>query len=217
MRIAAFIVSGLLGLLSLGLLAAGGVLLWGASQTDEQGYLNTTTERFATNTYALSTDNFDVEGVGWIVDHGTLRLAVESNAGKPLFAGVAPTADVQRYLRGTSHELVSDIDYSPFHADYRRFDGDRRPAEPATRDFWAASVRGAGHQTLTWDVEDGDWSIVVMNADASRGVDADVEAGAQLDFLDSAGWGAIIAGLIALSVSALLAVAAIRNRSAVAA
>jgi hypothetical protein len=37
MRIAAFIVAGLLGLLSLGLLAAGGVLLWADSKTDEQG------------------------------------------------------------------------------------------------------------------------------------------------------------------------------------
>ena len=222
MRITAFIVSGLLGLFALGLLAAGGVLLWADSKTDEQGYLSTSNERFATNAYALSTDNLDVDvdGADWFVDRdrfGKIRLTVTPNAAKPVFAGIAPTADVRRYLRGAGHELVRDIDFSPFRADYRRLDGDRRPARPAGRRFWEASVHGAGSQTLTWDVEDGDWSIVVMNADASPGVDADVKAGAQIEFLDGVGWGALIAGLISLSISALLVVVGMRSRPRVAA
>ncbi len=220
MRIVAFIVAGLLGLFSLGLLAAGGLLLWGDSKTDEDGFLSTRTERFATNTYALATDNLDVdlEAADWIIDRdrfGEIRVTVDSR--EPVFAGVAPTADVRRYLRGAPHDLVTDIDYSPFQADYRRLSGDRRPERPGAQRFWAASTQGAGRQTLTWDVEDGDWSVVVMNADASRGVDADVKAGAEVDFLDSVGWGAIISGLIALSLSALLAVVAIRRRPHVAA
>jgi hypothetical protein len=215
MRIVAFVVAGLLGLLSLGLLAAGGLLLWGDSKTDEQGFLSTTTERFATNTYALSTDNLDVDldAADWVIDRdrfGEIRVTVESD--KPVFAGIAPTADVERYLRGTGHELVSDVDYSPFRADYRRLEGDRRPAKPGAQRFWAASAQGPGRQTLTWDVEDGDWSIVVMNADASRGVDADVKAGAKVGFLDTAGFGALISGFLALSLSALLAVIGIRSR-----
>jgi len=222
MRIAAFIISGLLALVSLGLLAAGGILLWADSKTDEQGYLSTSTERFATNTYALSTDNLDidVDGADWLIDRdrfGKLRLTVDANGGKPVFAGIAPTSDVERYLRGTGHDLVTDIDYSPFRADYRRMEGEAKPARPAAQDFWAESAQGAGRQTLTWDVEDGDWSIVVMNADASRGVDADVKAGAQVDFLDSVGWGALISGLIALSISAVLAVIGIRSREKIAA
>ena len=55
------VAAGLAGLLSLGLLAAGGLLLWGDSRKDDQGYLSTRTERFATNTYALTTDNLDVD------------------------------------------------------------------------------------------------------------------------------------------------------------
>lgn len=220
MRIAAFIVAGLLSLLSLGLIAAGGVLLWADSKTDDQGFLSTTTERFATNTYALSTDNFDVEigSADWILDRdrfGKIRLTSTSTA--PVFLGVGSTDDVRRYLRGTRHDIVGDIDYSPFRADYRRVEGDRKPARPAAQRFWAASTTGAGTQTLTWDVEDGDWSIVVMNADASPGIDADVKAGAQVDFLDSVGWGAMIAGLIGLSTAALLAVVGIRSRPRVAA
>jgi hypothetical protein len=220
MRIVSFIVAGLLALFSLGLLAAGGLLLWGDSKTDEDGFLSTRTERFATNTFALSSDNLDIalDGADWIIDRdrfGEIRLTVDSN--EPVFAGIAPTADVRRYLRGAGHDLVTDIDYSPFQADYRRLNGDRRPARPSAQGFWAVSLEGSGRQTLSWDVEDGDWSVVVMNADASRGVDVDVKAGAKVDFLDSIGWGAIISGLIALSLSALLAVVGIRRRPRIAA
>ena len=85
---------------------------------------------------------------------------------------VARTADVTRYLSKAGHELVTDLDYSPFSADYRRLGGDGKPAPPAEQRFWEASAHGSGRQTVTWDVDDGVPSIVVMNADASRGVDA---------------------------------------------
>ena len=211
------VAAGLAGLLSLGLLAAGGLLLWGDSQKDDQGYLSTRTERFATNTYALTTDNLDIDldGADWLVTRdrfGKVRLTVDPNASKPVFVGVARTADATRYLSGTSHDLVTDLDYSPFNADYRRLVGEETPDAPANHRFWEASAEGSGRQTLTWDAEDGDWSIVVMNADASRGVDVGIKAGAKLGFLSGAGWGAIISGLVVLSFAALLAVLGIRSR-----
>ena len=216
------VAAGLAGLLSLGLLAAGGLLLWGDARKDDQGYLSTRTERFATNTYALATHDLDIDldGADWIVDRdrlGKVRLTVDSTASKPLFVGVAPTREVKRYLDGTGHELVTDLDYSPFSADYRRPAGEARPAAPAGQDFWTASTQGTGRQTLTWDVDDGDWSIVVMNANATRGIDVGLKAGAQLSFLSDFGWGALISGLITLSVAALLAFLGIRTREKVAA
>lgn len=216
------VAAGLAGLLSLGLLAAGGLLLWGDSRKDEDGFLSTRTERFATATHALATDNLDIDldGADWIIDQdrlGTVRLTVEPNEAEPVFIGVAPTSDVSRYLAGTTHERVTDLDYAPFRADYQRQTGDRRPADPAAQRFWTASAHGAGRQTLTWDVDEGDWSIVVMNEDGSEGVDVGVKAGAELGFLSSAGWGALVSGLIVLSVAALLAVLGIRTRPRVAA
>jgi hypothetical protein len=213
MRIALFVVAGLLGLFSLGLLAGGGVLLWGDAQKDDQGYLSTSRERFATGTYALATQNLDIDtdGAGWFLDrdrYGEIRLEVSSE--KPVFVGIARSRDVAEYLRGTRHDVVRDVSYSPFAADYRRVAGDERPPRPAGQDFWAASASGTGTQAVTWDVEDGDWSVVVMNADASRGVDADVKAGAELPFLASLGWGTLIAGLLALVIAATLAVVGMR-------
>jgi hypothetical protein len=212
-RVLSMVGAALAALLALGLLAAGGLLLWGDAQKDEQGYLSTERERFVTNTYALATENLDadLDGADWPLDHdryGSIRL--ELNAGKPLFAGIARTSDVSRYLAGSAHALVEDISIEPFRADYRPVAGDRPPAAPGGQDFWVASVQGAGTRTLTWDVEDGDWSIVVMNADGSRGVDADVKAGAEVPFLSSLGWGTTIAGLLVLVLAAVLTVVGIR-------
>jgi hypothetical protein len=213
MRIAATIAASVAALLSLGLLAAGGVLLWGDSKKDEQGYLTTHTERFATGSYALATENLDLDldGLDTVLDrdtYGKIRLKVASDA--PVFVGIAPTADVTRYLRNTSHALITDVSYPDFDADYDAQPGAERPASPAAQDFWAASVDGAGPQTLTWDVEDGDWSIVVMNADASRGVDARISAGAEAPLMAPLGWGMTIAGLLVLAFAAGAAVVAAR-------
>ena len=119
---------------------------------------------------------------------GKLRVRAESNDGKPVFVGIARTSDVEDYLRGTAHDVVTDVEYDPFDADYDARRGDREPAAPARQDIWAASAHGAGERALTWDVDDGDWSVVVMNEDGSRGVDAGVSAGVRLGWLDEAGF-----------------------------
>jgi hypothetical protein len=200
-RIASIVAGGIAALLAIGFIAAGALLLWGDSRKDEQGYLSTGKDGYATSTYALASDNLDVDldGAGWIVDRGDLgnvRLKVESNAGNPVFVGIARTSDVSDYLRGTSYTSVSDVDYSPFHASYREHGGDHRPALPANQGFWAASAHGSGTQTLAWDLKDGDWSIVVMNADGSRGVDTDISAGAKFPFLATLGWISLAGGLV---------------------
>jgi hypothetical protein len=200
-RIASIIAGAVAALLAIGFIAAGALMLWGDSRKDEQGYLSTGKDGYATSTYALASDNLDVDldGAGWIVDRGDLgnvRLKVESNAGNPVFVGIARTSDVSDYLRGTSYTSVSDVDYSPFHASYREHGGDHRPALPANQGFWAASAHGSGTQTLAWDLKDGDWSIVVMNADGSRGVDTDISAGAKFPFLATLGWISLAGGLV---------------------
>lgn len=209
-RIAALVAGSVAGVLALVTLAAGGALLWGDAQKDHDGYLSTGTDRFHTRTAAITTDNLDVDtgGASSLVGHrlfGTVRVRAESRAGKPVFVGIARTADVDRYLRGTAHATVTDVDTSPFHATYRTTGGARRAGLPAERSFWAASARGMGRQELTWKVKDGNWSVVVMNADASRRVDAGVSAGAKLPWLDEAGWVTVGGGvLLALLATGLI-------------
>lgn len=216
-RIAAIVASGLLGLFAFGLFAAGGAALWGDAQKDEHGYISSDSDRFATNTRALATENIDLDldGVGEIISgdsFGKVRLEVAPTDDEPVFVGIARTSDVSDYLRGSSHAIVTDIDYSPFRADYAEHRGERALTPPAGERFWAASAHGAGTQSLTWDVEDGDWSVVVMNADGSAGVDAGVSAGAQVSFLDEAGWVLLGTGLLALAGAGALLFAGVRTR-----
>jgi hypothetical protein len=46
-----------------------------------------------------------------------------------------------------------------------------------------ASAEGTGQQTLRWDSRPGDWSIVVMNADAGSGVAVHGDASAKFPIL----------------------------------
>lgn len=219
-RIGLIVAGALAGILALGALGLGAGALWADAEKNEQGYLMTDNERFAAGTHALATDNLDVDldGAEWLVDSGDfgkVELEVASEADEPLFVGIARTEDVRSYLRGVDHTRLTDLDAVPFEASYRRESGDRRPATPARESFWAASTQGRGIQALDWRVKDGDWSVVVMNADGSRGVAADVSAGAKIPFLDELGWtaigvgGALLIGALTLTV---LGVRPPRNR-----
>lgn len=215
-RIALVVTGALAALFAAGLLAVGGLALWGDSQKDGDGYLSTDTHRFEAGTRALATENLDVDldGADWIMDSndlGKVRLQVDSQTDKPVFVGIARTSDVSDYLAGVAHTTVTDIDSSPFEASYDQQGGERRPAAPAESRIWAASEQGSGRQTLNWDIEDGDWSVVVMNADGSAGVDADMSTGAKVPFLDELGWSAIAGGSFVLLAGLALMVLGIRR------
>jgi hypothetical protein len=222
-RVALIVTGAVTGLLAAGLLAVGGVALWGDAEKDADGYLSTDGHNFSASTHALASESLDVDldGAEWLMDRedfGDVRLEVAPRGDEPVFVGLAPTDQVSRYLSGVAHTSVSDVDSWPFEASYDESTvaGDRRPAPPGEQRIWAASVQGAGTQTLEWDVEDGDWSLVVMNADGSRGVDAEVEAGAKVPFLNEIGWTAIGSGAVLMLAAAGLLALGIRtprNRS----
>ena len=217
-RIALVVTGALASIFAAGLLAIGGLALLGDSQKDSDGYLSTNTHQFETGTRALATENLDVDlGDADLVaqtdDLGKARVQVDSRGENPVFVGIARTSDVENYLAGVSHSTLTDVQTSPFEAEYDDHAGDRRPVAPGDSHIWAASEQGSGKQTLNWDVEDGDWSVVVMNADGSTGVDADISTGAELPFLDELGWTAIGSGSFALIVGVALLVMGIRRPS----
>jgi hypothetical protein len=69
-----------------------------------------------------------------------------------------------------------------------------------------------GTQTLTWEVREGDWSVVLMNADGSRGVVADIDLGAKLSFLLWVAIGLLIGGVLVVGGSTALIILAARTR-----
>jgi hypothetical protein len=211
------IVLGSIGVLvGLAMLVGGGFLLWADRTQREDGYLTTPTERFATPTYALTRSRLEVdtEGAGWVLNEswfGKIRIRGESSGDKTLFIGIGPQAEVARYLGTVAHANVQDIDFDPFRATYLSVSGGAPQEPPTEQSFWAASASGVGTQTLTWKVREGDWSVVLMNADGSRGVAADVDLGAKLSFLLWVAIGLLIGGVLVCGGSAALIVLAARR------
>jgi hypothetical protein len=215
-QIAAIVTGSIAGMLALAAIVAGGLLLWGDSQTDRDGYLTSASDRYHTTTHAIATENLDVSGdVPGVVGQdllGKLRLRVSPNGDKPLFVGIAPTHEVTRYLSDSAHATLTDVEFSPFEATYRNESGTERPGRPDERQIWAASAQGSGTQSLTWDVKSGDWSVVVMNADGSAGVDAGVSVGVRIGWIEPAGWGALGGGALLALLSGGLLFAGLRGR-----
>ena len=127
-----------------------------------------------------------------------MRLRVDGANTQEIFVGVARESDVEAYLRGVPHQEITDVRFDPFRTDYRseHAGGRATPEPPADQDIWVADATGSGTQTLTWDVEPGRWAAVVMNADGSPAVVADVDAGLKT--------GALLPLLVALGVGALV-------------
>jgi hypothetical protein len=221
-RIALIVTGAIAALVATALVAGGALALWGDSLKDDDGYLKTDTERFHAGTRALATDNLDVDlGDADFLAHsddlGKIKVSAESRDGKPVFVGIARTSDVEKYLDGVPYTSVDDVEVSPFEADYTRHAGNRHPVAPEHAGIWVESSQGSGRQAIDWEVDDGDWSVVVMNADGSLGVDADVQAGADIPFLDELGWSAIGSGAFALLIGIGLIALGVRRPKTVAA
>jgi hypothetical protein len=200
-RIVLVVLGSILALLAAGLLAAGGTLLWvDLTQRDDDGFLTTPTERFESDSFAITSDSIDLlEGESdWLFSEGILGEVRITGEDGDVFIGIGETADVEAYLDGVAHDEVRDLEFDPFRVEYRRFPGGEPSGPPTEQTFWAASASGSGTQSATWEAESGEWTIVVMNADASQGVSADVSAGAEANFLLWLAIGLLIAGALLL-------------------
>ena len=196
------LVSGSLAvLLAVALLAVGAVAGVALDERDSAGYLNTDKHTFAGSGHALITENLDVSDTpSWFGDFATVRI--EATATEPVFVGIARTADVERYLAGVAHDRVTDVDTDPFAPEYEAVGGTRTPQPPASLGFWRVQASGSGTQTISWPLEDGDWSAVAMNADGSRGVTLDASFGAKVSALGWLAFGFLAAGGLVLLAGA---------------
>ncbi len=143
---------------------------------------------------------------------GTVRIRATSANGAPIFIGIAPQTDVDRWLGGVAHEHVTSVSFGPFNTETQLVNGNAAPAPPGTQTFWVTSTSGTRTQTLTWPTEGGHWSAVLMNADAARGISVDVNLGAKTGVLLPVGLGLGFLGLLVLAASALMMVFGLRRR-----
>jgi Domain of unknown function (DUF4389) len=138
---------------------------------------------------------------------GTVKLTLDpAEPQTPVFAGIGPSRDVAAYLDGVSRDQIRDVDVSPNRVRYRRREGEAVPALPGQQPFWVEQITTDQTSELTWKVESGDWTVVVMNADASRGIDVDTRLGIKVGWFLPAAIGVAIGGLILLAGGTVLAI-----------
>lgn len=213
-KIVSIVIGVLLILIGLALLVPGSLLLWLDGAGDSQGYINTTTHSLESPGYALVAPDVKVAlGSGdWIPGDWAFQVRATSTTDTPLFVGVGPTADVADYLNGVAYDEVTNIGwFSSGGTDYRTSQGGAPPSPPGQQTFWAAKQEGQGPQALQWPIQSGDWTVVVMNADGSAMVSANVSLGAHLGFLRPLGIGLAAGGAVLFIVGILLVVLGARH------
>jgi hypothetical protein len=210
LKIAAIVVGALIILIGLGLIVPGSFLLWAYStQRDASGYFQSSERSVHTSGYALTTGDLNVDlgaAVDWLpkVSSGKVRVRAASTEGRALFIGIGPTDRVSQYLSAVARDEVTNFGWSSKAIKYQHFDGGAPSAPPSSQDFWIAEQEGLGEQTLDWQVQDGNWTTVVMNNDSSAPVRADLSLGLRLQVLLPVAIGLLAVGIVLLAIAALL-------------
>jgi hypothetical protein len=195
----------------------GGVALLAAAGTD--GWIESDTGRIDTTTFALVSEPALIEDEGpgaadRFDDLPDFRVRIEASqtsGNQPLFIGVASAADVDRYLSGVQYDVIDDFEFDPFRITKQLVPGERRPDRPGEQDFWEQSASGAGTLTLNWKLVSGSHRFVLMNANASDGVDLQASVAAKIPYVVQISIGLLVAGVIAVMLGILIVVLAARS------
>ncbi|TCC24352.1 DUF4389 domain-containing protein [Kribbella sindirgiensis] len=213
-RIVTLVVGVVVTLASVTGLAVGGALAWlDEGRRDSAGFVTSGQVTLSTTGYALTSENFTIDIGATTVPRdwfGDVRIRVASTDGVPVFVGLARSADVETYLAGVGYATVRSIGTD--RTTYDDHAGGAPSSSPAELEIWRVQSSGPGEQTITWPVENGDWTLVVMAADGSANIGVRADVGATAPSLEWA-WIAVLAsaGLTLLLGVALVVVAVVRR------
>jgi len=215
-HLAALVIGCLLLLPGLGLLLGGSALgITYAVGRDSAGYITGSLPNLRSPTPAITAEDVAVQTgpdvPNWVFDRLdvevrlTARPAAESRA---VFIGIGDARRVATYLSGVAHDEIVDIT-DPFSfggraAVLRSTPGESTVAPPTSQTFWTAAADGTGRQELTWRVTDGQWAVVVMNADGTSGIDVAATIGVRAGFLVPLALGMLGVGLVLTGLAVAL-------------
>ncbi|MEU8239008.1 DUF4389 domain-containing protein [Actinoplanes missouriensis] len=184
---------------------AGGALLALDAQRDGAGFVSSRLITISSATAAVTSEDLTIHGSDrWARDLagvGGVRITATSTDDRPIFLGIGPRAAVETWLATAAYDRITVVTG-------RRASYDRQPGtvealpSPATQDFWVASASGVRNATLTWEVTDGEFLIVLADAGGSTGVSARVRAAAEIPDVTPLGATLLIVGG-ALTLAAL--------------
>jgi hypothetical protein len=213
-RVIALVVGIVVTLASVAGLAVGGALAWlDEGRRDSAGFVTSGQVAMSTTGYALTSENFRIDVGAATVPRdwfGDVRIRVASTDGVPVFVGLARSADVEAYLAGVGYSTVRSIGTN--RTKYVDHAGGAPASAPAALEIWRVKASGPGEQTITWPVENGDWTLVVMAADGSANIGVRADVGATAPALEWA-WIVVLASAgLTLLLGVFLVVLAVVRR-----
>ncbi len=220
-RVVGVSVGALLALIGLTAVIGGiGLLTLDSTQRDAAGYLRSPRVAVGSPGYAVTSPELELRWEGTSRYYpssfvGDVAIRATGRAEQPVFVGIGPAQEVRRYLEGVRHsEIVRFDDRRPVA---RERDGGPPRGPPADAGIWTEQAGGTGTQTVTWPVQAGDWTVVVMNASGAAGVSAAVDVGATVPGLPDVGRWSLIVGAVLLLLGAVLIIVVVRQASTTAA
>ena len=217
-RVVALVVGSVLLVSGLGLAgAAVAVTVVDQGARDEDGFLMSDAESFDSPSSAIASRSLRLhtDAPGDFLPSrllGDARLVAVPGGDEDLFLGIGSTSDVEGFLRGVEHETVTGLeDGEPELAAHA---GAEPAGSPTRETFWVAEDSGSGELTITWDLAEGDWTVVLMNADGSSAVSAEVAVGAELPGLDDAARVLGVLSVLAVVAGVVLVAVPVRGVSA---
>ncbi len=207
-RIVSVVIGAVCVFTSIGLLGVGlAGLVANSAGRDAAGYVRLGTQTYATQGYALASDEISFRGV----DAGTgalnslvgkVRVRVtSSDPSRPVFVGLGPSASVDGYLQGVAFSTVRGVGRTTDNVDQA---GGPPTTVPFRAGVWTLQAAGPGTQAVVWTPTDGDWTIVAMNANGSRGVTVTVSLAAKLPALPWIAGGLLALGALLLVIGIVL-------------
>ncbi|HEX6845027.1 MAG TPA: hypothetical protein VF235_07935 [Actinomycetota bacterium] len=155
---------------------------------------------------------FDGLSIGGVPESGGFAVAVDIrvrdlDGADQVFVGIGQRVDVERYLEDVAADRLIQANW-PGGVRTERVEGPgfRVPPPPAEEDFWATADVDED-AAISWPASDGEWVVVVMNADASAGiaaagsVDVTIPALGPVSIVVAVLGVAVLVGGVALTVS----------------
>jgi hypothetical protein len=191
----------LLALVATGSLLAGTALFFvHVIHRGENGFFTTPSAYISAGTHALTSAEATLGAIPgeWVPSNwlSTVQVSVSPTGNTPVFVGIGPESQVDSYLEGVAVAEITKIESDTHYLTNAAIQREISPAPPSEQTFWATSAEGHGSQTVVWDLEPGQWKVVIMNADASRDISVEMFTGART------AWSSV--SIIALSAGGLV-------------
>ena len=205
--------------LGLGLTIGAAALLSAESSQQDGQYLTLDSQRYQSTGHAITTPSLVLDpgeagmaGLPPLEELASIQVRVSSViSDQPIFVGVADAFEVAAYLDEVPHAAIGGVSWteegqlagqwswpSDARGELQETPGTRDPATPTEQDFWVTSTTGTGTQEITFDLQEGQWTLVVMNSDGTRPVWIDLQPGVRTELLDMVNPAMLITGVIGL-------------------